>query len=487
MQTLSYETLAKTGYDGYLLPNAPERILQFGEGNFLRAFVDSFVDIANEKCGFNSKVVLAQPIAQGLAGMVNAQQGLYTLYLRGMENGKAVEEKRVVSCVSRCIDPYEDFGALLAVARSRDLRFVVSNTTEAGIAFDPACRFDDAPPASYPAKLTRCLFERYTALGGQAGSGLVVLPCELIDDNGGALKRCVQQYAALWHLEAGFAAWLEAEVLFCSTLVDRIVTGYPRAEADALNAASGYEDKLMVTAEPFGLWVIEGPDWLRETLPFEKAGLPVVVTSDHKPYKQRKVRILNGAHTTLFAAAYLAGMDIVRQCMENDEIVAFLRRAVYDEIIPTLTLPKAELEAFANAVWERFQNPFIDHSLLAISLNSVSKWRARVLPSVRGYAEKTGSPPTCLTFGFAALLQFYSGSHRDGKPYEVADDRLVLDFFAAHSADEPAALVQSVCANTNFWGEDLNGIPGFAQMAAAQLAAIRQKGMAAGLAQAAEG
>ncbi|MEG2842960.1 MAG: tagaturonate reductase, partial [Ruthenibacterium sp.] len=266
MDKLSYATLKQQGYNGYLLETAPERVLQFGEGNFLRAFVDYFFDIANEKCGFNGKVVLCQPIAQGLADMINTQEGLYTLYLRGFENGKKVNDKRIISSVSRCINPYEDYAALLACAHNPDLRYLASNTTEAGIAFDPACQFDDAPPASFPAKLTRFLFERYTATHGEQGKGFVILSCELIDNNGKELQKCVHQYVDLWKLPAEFAAWIDAENLFCSTLVDRIVTGYPRSEAAALNAENGYEDNLIDTGEVFGFWVIEGPQWLAKEL-----------------------------------------------------------------------------------------------------------------------------------------------------------------------------------------------------------------------------
>lgn len=487
MQTLDYTALQNSGFKGYLLPNAPERILQFGEGNFLRAFVDYFVDIANEKCGFDSKVLMVQPIASGLAPAINAQQGLYTLYLRGVEQGKVIDSKRVISCVSRCLNPYEGFGQFLGAAHNPDLRFIVSNTTEAGIAFDPACAFDDAPPASFPAKLTRFLFERYNVFGGLPGKGLVVLPCELIDDNGSELKKCVEQYTRLWKLDAGFTHWLESEVLFCPTLVDRIVTGYPRAEAEALWEQNGYRDNLLDTAEVFGLWVIEGPDSLKDELPFAKAGLPVVITDDHKPYKQRKVRILNGAHTTMCLAAYLAGQDIVRLCMEDENIYSFLHGAIFKEIIPTLTLPQNELESFANAVLERFKNPYIDHSLLAISLNSVSKWRARVLPSVLGYIQRFGKAPARLAFGFAALLQFYCGgtlkegkliAFRDGAPYEVTDDAAVLDFFLAHHADETGAYVRLACGNTRFWGMDLNSLPGFADAVTAHLENICKLGMA---------
>ncbi|MDL2324889.1 tagaturonate reductase [Ruminococcaceae bacterium OttesenSCG-928-A16] len=486
MEKLSYSTLEKLGYKGYLKKEAPERILQFGEGNFLRAFVDDFVDIANEKCDFNTKVLVVQPIGTGRADAVNQQDGLYTLYRRGFESGKAVNEKRINSALSRCLELKNGYGEFLQAAHNPDLRFVVSNTTEAGIVFEDDCRFDDTPPASYPAKLTRFLYERFTAFGTQKGKGLVILPCELIDFNGEELEKCVKQYIQLWNLEPAFTEWLDKENMFCSTLVDRIVTGYPAAEAEKLQAENGYIDEQLDTCEIFGLWVIEGPQSLKEELPFEKVGLPVLITDDHRPYKQRKVRILNGAHTSMSLAAYLAGQDIVRDCMEDQDIYNFTKNAIFDEIIPTLTLPKAELEEFANAVLERFKNPFIDHSLLSISLNSVSKWRARVLPTVKDYVLKTGQLPARLTFGFAALLAFYHAVRlqdgklialRDGQEYTVQDDAFVLEFFDAHKNDAPQDLVAAVCANTRMWGEDLNQLPGFAAEVTGYLETINKVGM----------
>lgn len=478
MKRLNYDTLRETGYTGYLLEKAPEKVLQFGEGNFLRAFVDYFIDVANEKVGFDAKVVLVQPIANGLTDFINEQEGLFTLYLRGRENGRKVNDKRIISCASRGLNPYSDFEGLLACAANPELRYIVSNTTEAGIVFDPACAFEDAPPASFPAKLTRLLYERYKKFGGEKGKGFVILSCELIDNNGAELERCVDEYIRLWKLEEGFANWVKEENLFCSTLVDRIVTGYPRGEAEEMNAQNGYEDKLLDTCEIFGLWVIEGPEWLEKELPFARAGLPVKVVRDHTPYKKQKVRILNGAHTSMVCMAYLAGFDIVRDCMEDATIHGFMNKAVYEEIIPTLPLPKNEMEAFAASVSERFQNPFIDHRLLDITLNSTSKWRARVLPSVKGYADAFGKLPVCLTFSFAAYIAFFTAGTRNGEAFPVKDDAFVLDFFAAHKDAAPAELVKLVCTNEAMWGEDLTALPGFAAAVEGYLLSIKEKGMA---------
>lgn len=486
METLNYDVLRKSGYAGYILENAPERVLQFGEGGFLRAFVDYFFDLANEKHGFNGKVVLIQPIEKGLTDVINRQQGLYTLYLRGFQDGKTVNDKRVISCVSRCIDPYRDFDAFLACAHNSDLRYIASNTTEAGIAYDPACLFSDAPQSSFPGKLTRFLYERYLAFGKEKGRGMIILSCELIDDNGKQLKACVKKYIRQWGLEEGFEKWLDEENLFCSSLVDRIVTGYPKNEADRLNAENGYTDGLIDTGEVFGAWVIEGPDWLQKELPFSKGDMPVIVTPDHKPYKQRKVRILNGAHTTMVLGAYLAGQDIVRNCMKDDVISGYMDKALYEEIILTLTLPKEELTAFASSVRERFSNPFIDHMLLSISLNSVSKWRARCLPSLKAYMDKFGSVPECLSLGLAFLLAFYRGnrmengkliaSREKGDEYEISDEISALEFFLAHKDDAQEDYVRAALENESFWGEDLTGLNGLYEKVLAHYLAIKTDG-----------
>lgn len=470
MERLSYAELERQGYKGYLLKDAPERVLQFGEGNFLRAFVDYFFDRLNEESGFNGKVCLVQPIAGGdfVRNAINEQQGLYTLYLRGFENGEKVNAKRVISSVSRCINPYVDFDAFLANAANPDLRFLASNTTEAGIAYDPACKFDDRPPSSFPAKLTRFMYERFRLFGAEKGKGFVILSCELIDHNGQELRRCVEKYIADWRLGDDFAAWVRDENVFCSTLVDRIVTGYPRGEAEALNEANGYVDNVIDTGECFGFWVIEGPQSIVKELGLDKTKLPIIVVDDHTPYKQRKVRILNGAHTSFVLGAYLKGFDIVRDCMNDDDVRGFMEETIYDEIIPTLSLPEQELKDFARSVTERFKNPFIDHRLLDISLNSVSKWKARCLPSVKGYFAKFGKSPKNLSASFRALVAFYSRGERwnaEGNALEakrgddtylVRDDKKVLEWFLSNRGCPLDELVGKCAANADFWGEDIN-------------------------------
>ncbi len=485
MKKLSYETLKEQGYDGYLLENAPERVLQFGEGNFLRAFVDYFIDVLNEKAGFNSKVVLCQPIGGGLADMINEQDGLYTLFLRGFQDGKEVNQKRVISCVSRCLNPYKDFEALLACAENPDLRFITCNTTEAGIAYDPSCQFTDAPANSYPGKLTQFMYRRFQNFGSEKGKGFIILSCELIDDNGKELEKCVLKYAEQWNLGEDFIQWIKEENTFCSTLVDRIVTGYPRNEAAAICEELGYEDNLIDTGEIFGFWVIEGPQSIKDEFPVDKTDLPILITDNHKPYKQRKVRILNGAHTSFVLGAYLAGQDIVRDCMHDDVICGFMNKTIYDEIIPTLDLPKEELEEFAAAVTERFKNPFIDHALLSISLNSTSKWKARVMPSLKEYINRKGTLPACITASFAFYIAFYNGhtltedgltASRAGNDYTVKDDKAILEFYAAHKDDSVEDLVHAVCTETEFWGEDLTELEGFEAAVCQYLTQIREKG-----------
>lgn len=491
MEKLNYEVLEKSGYQGYILKDAPEKVLQFGEGNFLRAFVDYWFDVSNEKVGWNGKCVLVQPIAPGLAKMINDQEGLYTLYLRGRQNGEKVDAKRVISSVSRCLNPYEKDGyeKMMEVAVSDDLEYIVSNTTEAGIVYDASCQQNDCPPASFPAKLTQVLYARYKA--GKAG--IVMLSCELIDNNGKELLKCVNQYIEQWGLEEGFSKWVNEECTFCSTLVDRIVPGRIRdaEEVARLEAENGYHDDLIDVGEVFGVWNIEGPEWLGEKLPFKAAGLNCPVVPDVTPYKKRKVRILNGAHTGFVLGAYLGGFDIVRDCMQDDTVRGFMNKMLYEEVIPTLPLDKKDLEDFAAAVSDRFNNPFVNHELMSISLNSTSKWRARNMPSFLEYVEEKGQLPVCLTTSFAAYVAFYSNDIQSltdaglvckrakGNEYTVSDDRWVLEFYYAHKDDSAADLVHAVMTNEQMWGQDLTKIAGFEAAVVAGLEKIRKEGAVA--------
>ena len=490
METLNYQVLEKSGYDGYILKNAPEKVLQFGEGNFLRAFVDYWFDLANEKADWNGKCVLVQPIAPGLAKMINEQEGLYTLYLRGSENGQKVDDKRVISSVSRCLNPYEkaDYEKMMDVAASDDLEIIVSNTTEAGIVYDPACQQNDCPPSSFPAKLTQVLYHRYKA----GKKGIIKLACELIDNNGKELLKCVNQYIDQWGLEDGFKKYVNEDCTFCGSLVDRIVPGRIRdpKEVAELEEKHGYADPLLDVGEVFGVWVIEGDTKLNDILPFRKAGLEdhVFVTPDMSPYKKRKVRILNGAHTGFVLGAYLAGFDIVRDCMHDETILGYMNKMLLQEVVPILPLDQDDCKKFAAAVEDRFNNPFVNHELMSISLNSTSKWRARNMPSFLEYIKKNGKLPTCLTMSFAAYIAFYSNNIQElndkglvckrakGNEYTISDDRYVLEFYNAHKDDDIPTLVHAVMTNEQMWGQDLTKVAGFEEATVKNLTLIREQG-----------
>ncbi len=471
-------------------PARPVKVLQFGEGNFLRAFADWMIDIANEKAGFDGSIVLVKPINIGrLFPAFREQDYRYTVLLRGLVDGSPVEQSRIVTSVSDAVDAYEEYGRYAAYAKCETLRFIISNTTEAGIVLDESDRFDLCPPSTYPGKLTKFLFERAEAFDYAEDKGLVILPVELIDDNGIELRRCVKALAKLWKLGERFERWLDSACVFTSTLVDRIVTGYPRGEDKAIWEKLGYEDNILVTAEPFGLWVIESAKDLSDELPLPACGLPVVYTDNQKPYKQRKVRILNGAHTSFVPMAFQYGCDIVLEAMNDDTIRTFMQKTLYDEVIPTLTLPKEDLTAFAEAVTGRFANPFIKHQLLSICLNCVSKWRARCLPSLLGYVEKNGALPEHLTFSIAAMMSLYRGGklgedgklhcERAGQPYELQDDAAVLKFFDETSALPPSEQVKAFLSNAEFFGQDLTAVPGLEQSVADSLADILARGMKA--------
>ncbi|MBO4981408.1 MAG: tagaturonate reductase [Lachnospiraceae bacterium] len=468
----------------------PIKVVQFGEGNFLRGFVDYMIDIANEQGKFDGDIVLIKPIEFGSLDMFHKQDCQYTVSLRGNVDGEGKIINRVVTSVADAVDTSKEYEKYMALADIDTLRFVVSNTTEAGIVFDDTDKFEAKPPKSFPGKLTQFLYRRFTTFNGDMEKGLVMLPVELIDDNGIMLKKCVMQLIDLWGLSAEFKKWVDEACIFTATLVDRIITGYPRATEQEEWEKLGYEDHIMVTGEPFALWVIESSKDISKEFPLPDAGLPVVFTEDHHPYKQRKVRILNGAHTSFVLASWLCGNDIVRQSMEDDDIRDFMNKTIFDEVIPTLTLPEDELKAFAGEVVNRFNNPYVDHALLAISLNSVSKWRARCLPSLLGYVDKFGKLPAHLTFSIAALMAFYTGTeirdgaligHRNGEEYLVKDDKQVLEFFAENSEKDTRSFVTAYLGREDFHGQDLNKVAGLTDAVTAYLDDIKANGMRAAL------
>lgn len=437
------------------MSNVKETVMQFGEGGFLRGFVDYFFHKLQEKGLYEGKIVVVQPIEKGMCQMLADQNCEYNLFLRGIQDGQVVNEHTHVTSISRALNPYTQYEDYIALATNPDLRVIVSNTTEAGIEYLGTESLEDMPPKSYPAKLTQFLYKRF-----QAGlKGFILLPCELIDNNGDNLKECILKYADLWELGADFKNWLESDNDFCNTLVDRIVTGYPRDEAEELCKQIGYTDNLIDTAEIFHLWVIEGHH--EDELPFNKAGYNIVWTDDAKPYKKRKVRILNGGHTSMVLGAYLYGLETVGECLKDEKVSAFLKKCLFDEIVPTLGDTDTDKQ-FASAVLERFANPFIKHQLLSIALNSVSKFQVRVLPTILEYKDKFGEYPKALTFSMAALISFY-------RTDKANDGEEIMNFMKTASVEE-------IMKREDYWHADLSAmIP----MVQEYYDLIQSKGMAA--------
>ena len=412
-----------------------ERIIQFGEGGFLRGFVDYFFQKLNDKGLFEGSVVVVQPIKTGMCDILKEQNCEYNLFLRGVDNGKVVDEHTHIDIISRCINPYKEYESYLDLAKNPDFRFIVSNTTEAGIVYEDDNKLTDSPANSFPAKLTALLYERFR----ERLSGFIILSCELIDHNGDELLKCCKQYANRWELGEEFVKWLERENSFCSTLVDRIVTGFPGDEHKALEERIGQKDNMMDTAEIFHLWVIQGDH--EDELPLQRAGFNVVWTDNVDPYKKRKVRILNGAHTSMVLAARMYGLETVGECMKDEKVVSILKKAVFEEIIPAIG-DTEDNRNFGNAVFERFANPFIRHQLLSIALNSVSKFRARVLPTILEFKEQTGRYPNILSFSLAALIAFY-------KTDEANDSEEIIEFMKEAS-------VADILKREDYWGEDIS-------------------------------
>ncbi len=411
-----------------------ETVIQFGEGGFLRGFVDYFFQKMKDQGLFDGSVVVVQPIEKGMCDMLEKQNCEYNLFLRGIDNGAVVDEHTHIDIISRCINPYTDHESYLKLAENPDFRFVVSNTTEAGIVFEADNQFTDAPAKSFPGKLTQLLYHRFKA----GLKGFIVLSCELIDHNGEELEKCCMQYADLWDLGDDFKAWMKAENDFCSTLVDRIVTGFPRDEHQALCERIGQQDDMMDTAEIFHLWVIEGQH--EDELPLQKAGFNVVWTDNVDPYKKRKVRILNGAHTSMVLGAHLYGLETVGECLKDETVSAVLKKCIFDEIIPTIG-DNDDNRKFGAAVLERFSNPFIKHLLLSIALNSVSKFKARVLPTILEYKDQFGKYPQALTFSLSALIAFYrTDAANDGEE--------IVTFMKTAS-------VADILKKEAYWGQDL--------------------------------
>ena len=457
----------------------PEKILQFGGGNFLRAFADWMIDLLNEQTGFSGNVIIVKPTEKRDYTDLRRQEGLFHVSLTGLENGAAFRRTRLIQCVSRVIHPYREWSEFLASAENPDIRFIISNTTESGITFNENDRFGDAPPQEFPAKLTAWLHHRYQCFLGSSSKGCIFLPCELIENNGDALRESILQYAEAWQLGWDFQKWIFQYNFFCNTLVDRIVSGYPGQEAPAILEEVGFEDPLLVAGEYFHSWIIQAPEAVVEELPFNGAGLNVRLVDDLAPYRNMKVRLLNGAHTSMVPVGYLNGCRTVRSVMENPDTARFILEELREEIGPILPLAQAEIEDFIRATEERFRNPAIQHRLLSIALNSVSKYKTRLLPSLLEYQQKHQTMPRRIVFALASLIHFYKGNW-NGEVIELKDDPANLDFFRevwADNGDCAGAVADRVLGNTNLWDQDLRSVPGLANTLTNFLEQISSRGV----------
>lgn len=437
---------------------APIKVIQFGEGNFLRAFVEYAFQKLNQKVDLNAGIAVVQPIDRGMVSMLIDQDGLYNLFLKGVQKGKEIQHKELITNIVKGVNPYTDFNSYINLAKEEQLEFIISNTTEAGIAYVESDTLEMQPPSSFPAKLTVLLNERFKHFNGDSNKGLTIIPCELINHNSEQLKEIILKYANDWKLGNGFINWINNDCSFHSTLVDRIVPGYPKDEIEAYNAQLEYKDNLIVAAEVFLLWVIEGGEELKKKLPFHKTDLDVKIVEDMQPYRTRKVRILNGAHTSMVPFSLLYGNETVKETVDNTFTGAFVNKAIFDEINDVLPMDKSELNSFAEEILDRFRNPFIKHRLADIALNSISKFKVRVLPSLLEYVEKNSKLPTNLTFAFACLIRFYKGTWK-GQILPIKDSQDIVDTFNKIWAKNDTKLVaESVLSYILFWGEDLTKV-----------------------------
>ena len=458
----------------------PTKVIQFGEGNFLRAFVDWIIWKTNQATDFNAGVVVVQPIDRGMVDMLNAQDGLYHVNLQGIDKGQPVDSIDMVDVINYGLNPYTQNEEFMALADDPNIRFVISNTTEAGIAFDPACKLEDKPASSYPGKLTQLLYRRYQHFNGDVAKGLIILPCELIFLNGKELKKCIYQYIELWNLGEGFKNWFEQACGVYCTLVDRIVPGYPKDTIDQIHERIGFKDNLVVKGEIFHLWVIEAPESVAAEFPADKAGLNVLFVPSEAPYHERKVTLLNGPHTVLSPVGYLSGLDTVRECVEDPEVGKFVHKVMYDELLETLNLPKPELEAYAASVVERFVNPFVKHFVTSIMLNSFPKYKTRDLPGVKTYLERKGELPKGLVLGLAAIITYYKGGKRGDVEIVPNDDAAIIELLKnLWATGDVRKVAEGVLAAEFIWGENLNEVPGLTDLVTADLEIIQNEGMRA--------
>lgn len=459
----------------------PIKVVQFGEGNFLRAFVDYAFHKLNKEVDFNAGIAIVQPLKEGMVNLINEQDGLYTLFMNGIKKGEKIQDIELITNIVKTINPYTEFANYLALAKEEELQFIVSNTTEAGIEFIESDTPDMQPPVSFPAKLTVLLYERFKHFNGDASKGVTIIPCELIDYNSETLKKYILQYCDTWKLEDAFKTWVSDACTYHSTLVDRIVPGYPRAEIEEYNNKLDYQDNLIVAAEPFFLWAIEGGEDLKAKLPFHKTDLNVKIVDDIRPFKMIKVRILNGAHTAMVPFSLLYGNKLVMETVDGDFTGKFVN-SVISEISETLDMDKNEITAYSEEVMDRFKNPFIKHALADIALNSVSKFKVRVLPSLLGYYKANKKLPVNLTFSLASLIRFYKGTW-NGQSLPVKDGEDIVSFFdGLWKSDDYEKIARLTLQNKSFWDEDLTEIPGLTKAITIALEEIDSNGVENGFA-----
>ena len=430
-----------------------KKVLQYGEGNFLRSFVDLYFETLNREGG-EWAVEIVKPIPFGSLDAFARHGNRYHVVLRGVKDGNAAETVYPVSVVEQAISPFDDFPAYEALEVDPELAVIVSNTTEAGICYREEDSFDGFAEITYPAKLTKILYARFRA----GLPGVYLLPVELIENNADELFRCVEKYIDLWQLPEAFREWNRTENFYCNTLVDRIVSGFPRDEAlrERLWKLVGERDDLLSVAEPFGLWVIENKGKIADLLPAGHHNIDIILTDDIAYYKKRKVRVLNGSHTNLVAAGLLLDAETVYDCMTNETLYRFFRASL-EEIVPFVSSDRSMTERFAADVEERFRNPYLNHQLTSIALNSISKWRARVLPTFRDFFAANGRIPEHLTVGFSCLMHLYRTRYA-----ELKDDAEVLSFFASGKP------LKDFLSDSSVWGEDLTAYPQFLETVTAQ-------------------
>ena len=465
--------------------NKPERkikIMQFGEGNFLRAFVEWILQDLNDKGAIDAGVAVVQPMPMGRVADLAAQDGLYTLRLEGIDGGKKVKKSQVINVIDDCINPFAEYEKYLKYGESEDLQVIISNTTEAGIAVDPTDTDFSVCPKSYPGKLLALLKRRYDFFKGDMTKGLAIIPCELIDNNGDELYRCLTELAEINKMDKAFIKWMQTANHFTSTLVDRIVPGYPRNEIEDIQKETGYIDNNVVKGEIFHLWVLKKEPFVQKVLPADSTGLNVIFADDIKPYKQRKVKILNGSHTAMVPVAYLCGIDTVGEAVNDPVIGKFVRDFVFDEVNPTINLPQDQMTAFANSVIERYQNPFIRHELMSIALNSTTKFKTRLLPTLLDYVKIKGKLPQHLLFSYAAIIEFHKGK-RGNEAIALKDDPAYLEKWAKLWADfdgDYKKLAKAALGWKEAWDMDMNTIhPEICDTVAKYLCAMDTKGMRA--------